>query len=92
MKLLWSILIVMSLALQYRLWLAEGSFTHASTLEDKVLAQREYNQGLVARNARLEAEVLDLKSGKAAIEERARADLGMIGQGETFFLVVSEAH
>jgi cell division protein FtsB len=45
----------------------------------------------VARNSRLAAEVQDLKSGTAAIEERARSDLGMIGPNETFYQVVEPA-
>jgi cell division protein FtsB len=35
--------------------------------------------------------VKDLKSGEAAIEERARSELGMIKPGETFYRVVDEA-
>lgn len=92
MKLLWSLLVLMLLALQYRLWIGEGSFSHASQLQAKVSAQSAYNQALQERNARLDAEVLDLKSGYAAIEERARADLGMIAKNETFFMVVSDTH
>ena len=40
------------------------------------------------RNLQLAAEVKDLKEGLAALEERARNDLGMIGANETFFQVV----
>jgi len=42
----------------------------------------------VDRNEQLIAEVADLKAGMAAIEERARSELGMIGRNETFYQVV----
>lgn len=77
------------LGLQYRLWVGEGSFSEVWALEDKVQQQIEVNQQLVDRNNRLDAEVMDLKSGYDAIEERARINLGMIGRDETFFMVVS---
>ena len=54
-------------------------------------AQAEENARLAERNRTLAAEVRDLKEGRAAIEERARTDLGMIGANETFFQVVPPA-
>jgi len=57
-------------------------------LNRKVHVQQEKNTALKARNAMLDAEVRDLKSGKAAIEERARSELGMIKQDEVFFQVI----
>lgn len=92
MKYLWYSMVVMVLALQYRLWVGEGSFSEVAALESKVQAQKAKNRMLVERNARLDAEVLDLKNGYAAIEERARHDLGMVGEHETFYIVVSGEH
>ena len=40
------------------------------------------------RNQAFEAEVIDLKNGQNAAEERARNDLGLIGKTETFYHVV----
>lgn len=37
-------------------------------------------------------EVLDLKEGYAAIEERARVELGMIKPNETFYQFIGQAH
>jgi len=54
-------------------------------LNRKVAEQQEKNTALKARNDALNAEVTDLKSGRAAIEERARSELGMIKQDEVFF-------
>ena len=42
------------------------------------------------RNQVLAAEVQDLKSGLDAIEERARSELGMIKQDETFIQIIEK--
>lgn len=74
--------------LQYRLWWAGGSGGSVAALRAQVDGQTRENQGLRQRNAALAAEVEDLKSGEAAVEERARSELGMIKPGETFYRVV----
>jgi len=89
MKWLWSILAVMILLLQVRLWTGEGSFVQAHQLEHRIALQKAANAKLAVRNARLVAEVDDLREGNGAIEERARMNLGMIRKGETFFLVAN---
>lgn len=82
------ILAVMLLGLQYRLWFGEGSFAQKAGLERQVQAQTARNEKLAERNRVLTEEVVGLKSGLDAVEERARTDLGMIKEDETFFLVV----
>ena len=76
--------------LQYRLWWAGGSSGGSSVaaLQAQVDGQTRENKGLQQRNDALAAEVEDLKSGEAAVEERARSELGMIKPGETFYRVV----
>ncbi|MGQ0586808.1 MAG: septum formation initiator family protein [Gammaproteobacteria bacterium] len=74
--------------LQYRLWVADGGLAHTHRLANDARALGEQNARLAARNAALDAEIADLKSGVAAIESRARITLGMVRDGETFFLVV----
>ena len=59
-----------------------------SRLSEAVDRQKGENEGLVARNQQMVAEVADLKAGMTAIEERARSELGMIGRNETFYQVV----
>jgi len=76
--------------LQYRLWFGEGGTRAVETLDERVTRQRRQNEGMQQRNAALVAEVADLKSGEAAIEERARSELGMIRPGETFYRVVDD--
>ena len=77
--------------LQYRLWIADGGLAHTHRLKGEAEARREENAQLAARNAALDAEIRDLKSGVAAIESRARMNLGMVRDGETFFLIINPA-
>lgn len=74
--------------LQARLWLGTGGYRAVAALEQQVQAQTHENAGLRERNDALAAEVEDLKSGEAAVEERARSELGMIRPGEVFYRVV----
>lgn len=81
-------LLVVLLALQYRLWVSGSGMREVWRLEQAIASQQQENDGLEQRNQALAAEVRDLKEGQAALEERARTDLGMIGANETFFQVV----
>ena len=74
--------------LQYRLWFGGNGARGVDALDAQVQQQARDNAGLTQRNEALAAEVEDLKSGEAAIEERARSELGMIKPGETFYRVV----
>jgi cell division protein FtsB len=84
------ILVALLLLLQYPLWLGKGSWLKVWDLHRKVEAQQHLNQQTRERTAVLNAEVLDLKQGTAAIEERARSDLGMIKRGEVFFQLLED--
>lgn len=88
MKFLAGLLLTLLLLLQYRLWLSENGVRESVHLRAAVAAQQTENDTLAQRNRELAAEVLDLRSGSAALEERARNDLGMIGRAETFYQVV----
>lgn len=76
--------------LQYDLWFGEGSIRGAWILEKSIQVQQNQNTRLQSRNQVLEAEVKDLKSGLQAIEERARSELGMTKEDETFFQVIEK--
>jgi cell division protein FtsB len=78
------------LLLQYPLWFGSGGVFAVWQLERETAAQRAENTRLRERNAALQAEVNDLKQGSAAIEERARTELGMVKKGETFYQVVGD--
>lgn len=73
---------------QYPLWIGKGGWFRVSELETKVAEQAEKNNKLKARNETLSAEVIDLKTGTEAIEERARAELGMVKADEIFVQVI----
>ena len=89
MKVLAAGLLILLVLVQYRLWLGDGSVREVARLQAEISAQEEQNGRLRERNRTLAAEVLDLKKGTTAIEERARTDLGMVGKSETFYQVVS---
>jgi len=83
-----AILALIFMGLQWRLWVSDDGVSSRTRLLEQADAAHAENQQLAVRNAELDAEVQDLKSGQAAIEARARTTLGMIKPGETFYLVV----
>ena len=86
----WLLLALLSVLglLQYRLWFAEGSLAEQRRLERLVEQQIEINNELRERNAVLEREVLELQTGNATVEQRAREQLGLVRKGEIFYQVV----
>lgn len=84
------VLAIMLVLLQYRLWISHDGLPSLLRLHHQVEKQRLDNEKLSERNQVLAAEVQDLKSGLDALEERARSELGMIRQGETFFHIIEE--
>jgi cell division protein FtsB len=88
LKALTLIFVTLIALLQYPLWLGKGSWLRVWDLNQKIEVQGEKNSRLRARNETLEEEVRDLKSGRAAIEERARSELGMIKSDEVFYQVM----
>ena len=81
-------LAILGLGMQASLWLSDDGYRKTLKLRQAVAEQRQQNQSLRERNVALDAEVLNLKNGRAAAEERARTDLGLIGKTETFYQVV----
>lgn len=81
-------LLAVFLALQFELWAGDGGIATVWRLHETVSDQRQENEKLVERNGTLDAEVQDLKQGHAALEERARSELGMVGEEEVFIHVV----
>ncbi len=81
------ILIALIALLQYPLWFGKGGWLRVWEYDRQLEAQRGVNTKLEQRNAGLDAEVRDLKSGSEAIEERARYELGLVKPGEVFVQV-----
>jgi cell division protein FtsB len=90
MRWLLVIFTLLFLLLQYRLWVGEGSMAQRQVLQHKVDTQQQENDALRERNSILAGEVSDLKNGLESVEERARTDLGMVKEGETFYMVVDK--
>ncbi len=80
-------LVVLIALLQYPLWFGKGGWLRVWDVSRQLAAQREVNHKLETRNAALDAEIRDLKSGYEAIEERARFELGLIKQDEVFVII-----
>lgn len=78
------LLIALLLLVQYPLWFGKGGWLRVRETERRLAEQQEINRRLEARNQALDAEVRDLKQGYEAIEERARFELGLVRDGETF--------
>jgi cell division protein FtsB len=90
LRVLLLLLVLLLASLQYKLWLGNGGQREVQSLRAQVAKQQAENLRLQQRNEALKAEVEDLKSGEAAVEERARSELGMVKPGETFYRVIED--
>lgn len=81
-------LLLLLLGMQYRLWVGDGGWAEVARLRAQIEELEAANADLRTRNNKLEAEISSLKTGVEAMEERARSDLGMVKEGEDFFLIV----
>ena len=88
MKILIGVLLLLLIGLQYKLWFGDGSLSEVVQLSRELEIQKEKLRLLEERNRILEAQVLDLQNGLDAFEEKARNDLGMIKEGETFIQLI----
>nr|WP_314858274.1 cell division protein FtsB [uncultured Undibacterium sp.] len=88
MRLITLALLALLVLIQYPLWLGKGGRLRVGELDKQVTAARVKNDGLKERNAKLDSEVQDLKNGTAAVEERARFELGMIKKDEIFVQIL----
>jgi cell division protein FtsB len=82
------ILIAFFLMIQFDIWVKDDGLIRVRELQLMIDSQSEENQRLKLRNKQLEREIEELKSGTESIEEKARTDLGMIKEGEEFYLIV----
>ena len=87
-RLLTGVLLLMIAVLAYSLILGKGGWLRIRSLDHEIFTQKETNTQMQGRNQALSAEVQDLKKGSDALEERARVDLGMVRQGETYYRFV----
>lgn len=90
MKIILGALVVLLLLLQYEFWFSDGGMRTVWGLQKSIATQAHKNSQLDKRNQLLIAEVKDLQSGNAAVEARARNELGMVKKGEVFYQVVQK--
>ena len=85
------VLLLILIGLQLKLWSNHGGMSEVTSLRAAVKKQSDENDKLAQRNQALAADVSDLKHGEQAVEARARAELGLIKPGETFYQVVPKS-
>ena len=90
MKLIVVILLALLVWLQFKLWLGDGGIPEVLQLEHEIEAVQQEVRSLRERNEALDAEVVDLKKGIEAIEERARSEMGMIKKDEIYYQVIDD--
>jgi len=88
MKIIIPLIIMLIVHLQYRLWVGDGSIAQINQYQQELDELKQEVDEKNQRNEALRAEVLDIQKGQEAIEERAREELGMIKEDETFFQIV----
>jgi cell division protein FtsB len=76
------------LVLQVMLWTGQGSIAEVVALQRQIRSFASANEELRERNRRLEVEVAELKNGLDSVEEMAREELGLVRQGETFYVLI----
>lgn len=91
MKIVASFLFVLLLLLQLQLWFGSHGVFQLWSLDKTIDQTRSDNDALLLRNEQLHAEVVELKKGEEALEERARSQLGFIKDGEVFYRVIPDA-
>lgn len=82
------ILIAILGALQYRLWFGKNSVADFKTMQAQIDVLASQNANLKQRNQLLRADIEDLQLGIESMEERARNELGLIKEGETFYRIL----
>lgn len=79
------VMVLIFSSLQYKLWFGEETIPAVMRLKTEIMSEEIKLKILEKQNAKLIAEVKDLKNGTEAVEERARRELGMIKEDETFY-------
>ncbi|RTE87118.1 MULTISPECIES: cell division protein FtsB [Gammaproteobacteria] len=92
MRILTLVMVLIVLALQYRVWFGEYGARDIRELKQEVLRQQEANATVAQRNQLMYADIEDLRNAHEAVEERARNELGLIRENETFFRMIPREH
>ena len=87
MKFIALLLVLLLVMMQVNIWLTKDGYSRVAEIKELVQDQQKENNEMVSRNSQLREEIKDLKDGYSAIEEKAREDIGMIKEGEEFYLL-----
>ena len=87
MKFLALLLVLLLVMMQVNVWLTKDGYSRLAEIKELIRDQQKENNAMVSRNSQLKEEIKDLKDGYSAIEEKAREDIGMIKEGEEFYLL-----
>ena len=87
MKFIALLLVLLLVMMQVNVWLTKDGYSRVAEIKELIQDQQKENNEMVSRNSQLKEEIKDLKDGYSAIEEKAREDIGMIKEGEEFYLL-----
>ena len=87
MRLVTIVLVILFLLLQVDIWIKKDGYKRKVELTETIEMQTEANKEMTIRNNQLQQEIIDLRNGTEAIEEKARTEMGMIKEGEEFYLI-----
>ena len=87
MKFIALLLVLFLVMMQVNVWLTKDGYSRVAEIKELIQDQQKENNEMVSRNSQLKEEIKDLKDGYSAIEEKAREDIGMIKEGEEFYLL-----
>ncbi|MEL0048461.1 MAG: septum formation initiator family protein [Gammaproteobacteria bacterium] len=87
MKITLGLLILVLAIMQQQIWFGDSGYFERKALAQRHAQQQQRTQMLIQRNAKMTAEILALKSDAEAFESRARSELGMVKDGEVFYLI-----
>ena len=74
-------------AMQVDLWLGDDRLEAVRRYEENVARQSAINEALAQEIADMQAEIIDLRNGGDAAEERARSELGLVFPDESYFQI-----
>ena len=87
MKFIALLLVLFLVMMQVNIWLTKDGYSRVAEIKELIQDQQKENNAMVSRNSQLKEEIKDLKDGYSTIEEKAREDIGMVKEGEEFYLL-----
>jgi cell division protein FtsB len=78
------VLVLLLVVLHLQLWSGRGSLPEVRMMRQSIADQKQQNAQAQRANERLASEVRDLRDGLDMVEEKARAELGMVRPNEIY--------